>query len=84
MKNMEEEQKLKCTFCNKSNDKLMLFSWETLNKSKIILKQRIIHNLKYKEVLLPMPDDLYDSAYHRECYKSFTALPKKYYSDIPD
>ena len=68
-----EEEKLKCTFCKKSHDKLILFSEEILKKCKNILKQRIIHNLKFKDVLLP--DDLHDSGYHRECYKNFTALP---------
>lgn len=74
---------MECTFCKKTHDQLVLFSNDTLKKSKLVLKQRLIHNLKYKDVVLPIPDDLYESGYHRECYKSFTALPKKYYSASP-
>lgn len=77
-----EEDKLKCTFCKQSHDKLILFSEETLKKCKNVLKQRIIHTLKFKDVVLL--DDLYDNGYHRECYKNFTALPNKYFSAIPE
>ncbi|CAB3246039.1 unnamed protein product [Arctia plantaginis] len=81
---MEETEpaKLTCTFCEKSSDKLILFTEITLKKCKIILQQRVTHNLKLKDVVLP--EDLYDKGYHRECYKNFTALPKKYYSEIPE
>lgn len=77
-----EEKKIKCAFCKNTHDKLILFSQETFKKCKNILKQRIIHNLKFKDVLLP--DDLYDSGYHRQCYKCFTGLAKKYYSVTPE
>jgi hypothetical protein len=81
---MEEsaEPSLKCVFCKKSHDKIILFSIETLKKCQTILKQRTIHNLKFKDVFLP--DDLYEKGYHRECYKCFTVLPKKYYSPISE
>lgn len=84
IENMEEsaESSMKCIFCKKSRDKINLFSIETLKKCQTILKHRIIHNLKFKDVVLP--DDLYESGYHRECYKCFTALPKKYYSAISE
>ncbi|CAH2098161.1 unnamed protein product [Euphydryas editha] len=36
------------------------------------------HNLKFKDVLLPV--ELFESGYHRQCYKSFTGLMKKYQS----
>ncbi|KAK0179363.1 hypothetical protein PV327_005121 [Microctonus hyperodae] len=73
---------LTCIFCKQSHDKIILFSNETFKKCSSILKQRKIHNLKFKDVVLP--DDLYDSGYHRECYKSFTALPRKYYAPISE
>lgn len=50
---------------------------ETLKKCQVILKQRKILNLKYKDVVLPV--ELFESGYHRHCYKSFTGLMKKYY-----
>ncbi|KAK9886263.1 hypothetical protein WA026_015774 [Henosepilachna vigintioctopunctata] len=77
---MEEEAKLKCTFL-KSHDKLISFTEEIFKKCEIVLQHRVTHNLKFKDVVLPK--DLYDNGYHRECYKNFTALPKKYYSAIP-
>ncbi|GBP62840.1 hypothetical protein EVAR_44695_1 [Eumeta japonica] len=71
---------LKCVFCQKSNDKLILFSEETLKKCKQVLKQRETHNLKLRNIKLP--EDLYDSGYHRECYK-ILLLSQKYYSATP-
>lgn len=68
---------LNCGFCNNSGDKLILFTEETLKKCQTILKLRKEHNLKFKDVVLPV--ELYESGYHRQCYKSFTGLMKKYY-----
>ncbi|KAK0180696.1 hypothetical protein PV327_003054 [Microctonus hyperodae] len=68
---------LKCVFCNSSDTNLILFTKETLKKCRVILKHRKEHNLKFKDVILPV--DLYDNGYHRNCYKSFTGLMKKYY-----
>lgn len=73
-----EEEKLKCLFCKQHHDKLKLFTEETFKKCKQVLKQRVLHNLKFKDLVFP--EDLYDNGYHRECYKNFTALPKRYYS----
>ena len=69
---------LKCAFCTLQNDEnVHLFSEETLNKCQSILRLRKVHNLKYKNVILPR--EIYDSGYHRTCYKTFTALKKKFY-----
>lgn len=77
---------LNCVFCNNSGDKLILFTEETLRKCRTILKLRKEHNLKYKDVVLPV--ELYESGYHRQCYRSFTGLMKKYYvkesSSVPE
>lgn len=67
----------KCVFCNSPDTNLILFTVETLNKCKVILKHRKEHNLKYKDVALPV--NLYDNGYHRQCKSSFTGLMKKYY-----
>ncbi|KAK9873496.1 hypothetical protein WA026_022908 [Henosepilachna vigintioctopunctata] len=77
-----EEDKLKCIFCKKAHDKIKLFNEDTFKKCEIVLKQRIIHNLKFGDVLLP--DVLFDNGFHRKCYKHFTALPKKCYSAVQD
>ena len=45
-----EEEKLKCTFCKQSHDKLILFTDDTFKKCKQVLKQRVIHNLKCKYI----------------------------------
>lgn len=60
---------LKCVFCTLQNDEnVHLFSEETLNKCQSILRLRKVHNLKYKNVILPR--EIYDSGYHRTCYKT--------------
>lgn len=61
---------LKCVFCENSDVNLILFTEETLKKCQTILKHRKEHNLKFKNIVLPA--DLYESGYHRQCYKSFT------------
>lgn len=66
-----------CVFCKYSDENLILFTEETLKKCRVVLKHRIEHNLKFKDVVLP--GDLFESGYHRQCYKSFTGLNKKYY-----
>lgn len=71
------EESINCVFCEKSDENLTFFTEETLRKCKKILKQRKIHNLKYKNVVLPV--DLFANGYHKQCYKSFTGLMKKYY-----
>ena len=68
---------LNCVFCNNSDQNLILFTEETLKKCKIILKLRKGHKLKFKNVVLPV--ELFESDYHRQFYKSFTGLMKKYY-----
>lgn len=77
-----ESGKLKCVFCEKSHEKLILFTEETFKKCKTVLQHRVTHNLKFKDVVLP--EDLYVNGYHRECYKNFTALSKRYYPAIPE
>ncbi|KAK0161711.1 hypothetical protein PV327_008130 [Microctonus hyperodae] len=67
-----------CVFCKQHDEHLILFTNETLKKCKLILKQRKLHNLKHKDVVLPR--ESYEDGYHRNCYKSFTGLMKKYYS----
>ena len=72
----DEKVKSVCFVCNKSGEDLITFSEETLKKCQTILKFRKIHNLKYKNIILP--DEYTDSGYHRACYKTFTGLMKKY------
>ncbi|CAH2103950.1 unnamed protein product [Euphydryas editha] len=66
-----------CVFCKDSDVSLILFAQETLKRCQVILKHRKEHNLKFKDVVLP--GDLFESGYHRQCYKSFTGLNKKYF-----
>lgn len=68
---------LNCVFCNNCDENLILFTEETLKKCRVILQHRKEHNLKFKDVVLP--GELFESGYHRNCYKSFTGLNKKYY-----
>lgn len=75
------DEKLVCFVCKKSGDDLVIFSEETFKKCKNILKLRKIHNLKYKDIILPV--EYIDSGYHRGCYKAFTGLMKKYFSSEP-
>lgn len=70
-----------CFICKESSGKIILFSEETLKKCQTILKIRKKHNLKYKNITLP--NEYTDSGYHRECYKAFTGLMKKYFSSEP-
>lgn len=72
-------QLLDCVFCEESDKNLVLLTDETLKKCRVIVKQRKLHNLKYKDVVLPV--ELFEGGYHRQCYKSFTGLIKKYYSE---
>ncbi|KAG8177890.1 hypothetical protein JTE90_001721 [Oedothorax gibbosus] len=72
------EEPLKCVFCDDFDVNLILFTEETLEKCRTILKHRKEHDLKFNDVALP--EDLFESGYHRKCYKSFTGLMKIYYS----
>ncbi|CAG9834603.1 unnamed protein product [Diabrotica balteata] len=72
-----EKPEQKCVFCNSvRNEKLLLFSEETISKCKKVLRLRKFHKLKYNDIILP--DEIYDSAYHSSCYKTFTALKRQY------
>ena len=53
--------------------KITLFREETLKKCKFILALRKQHNLKYKNVVLPVAVDSF-YRFHLDCYKKFTAL----------
>ncbi|CAH2089018.1 unnamed protein product [Euphydryas editha] len=75
-----EEEKSKCIFCKQHHGKLKLFTEESFKKCKQVLKQRALHNLKFKDLVFP--EDLYDYGYHRECYKNFTALPTRHYIEL--
>lgn len=69
---------LKCVICaSEQEEKVLLFSEETLKKCRRILDLRKHHNLKYKDVILP--SDLYDCGYHRSCYRLFTALKSMFH-----
>lgn len=70
-----------CFVCNKSDGKIILFTEKALRKCQTVLKVRIKHNLKYKDIILP--DDT-ANGYHRECYKLFTGVKKKYLISEPD
>ncbi|GFQ74636.1 mediator of RNA polymerase II transcription subunit 30 [Trichonephila clavata] len=54
---------------------------ETLRKCRTVLKIRKKCNLKYKDIILP--DEYIGSGYHRECYKAFTGVMKKYLISKP-
>ena len=54
-----------------------MFTEEMLKKCQVTLKHRKEHNFKFKDDVLPV--DLLDSGYHRQSYKSFKELMKKYY-----
>lgn len=70
--------KLNCVFCNNTSGNVILFAEEILRKCNTILKLRKEHNLKYKDIILPV--EVADNGYHRQCYKSFMGLMKKYYA----
>lgn len=70
-----------CFVCKKSGEDLVIFSEETFKKCQTILKLRKIHNLKYKNIILP--GEYIDNRYHRSCYKAFTGLMKNYFSNEP-
>ena len=53
--------------------KITLFREETLEKCKFILALRKQHNLKYKNVVLPVTVDGFYGI-HLDCYKRFTAF----------
>lgn len=75
------ENKLICFVCKESSGKIVLSSEETFKKCKNILNVRKKHNLKYKDIILP--DEYTDCGYHRECYKVFTGVMKKYLISKP-
>ncbi|GFQ72540.1 hypothetical protein TNCT_59021 [Trichonephila clavata] len=75
------EDTLICFVCNKSDGKIILFSEETLRKCRTVLKIRKKYNLKYKDIILP--DEYIGNGYHRECYKAFTGVMKKYLTSKP-
>lgn len=53
---------------------------ESCKKCQAILKLRKMHNLKYKDIILP--HEYTHSGYHREYYKVFTGLKKKNTSEL--
>ncbi|GFR07011.1 hypothetical protein TNCT_628861 [Trichonephila clavata] len=75
------ENTLICFVCNKSDGKIILFSEETLRKCRTVLKIRKKYNLKYKDIILP--DEYIGNGYHRQCYKAFTGVMKKYLTSKP-
>ncbi|XP_046608971.1 uncharacterized protein LOC124299714 isoform X2 [Neodiprion virginianus] len=62
------DEKIVCFVCKKSDEHIIIFSEETLKKCQTILKLRKIHNLKYRDIILP--SEYTESGYHRVCYKS--------------
>ncbi|XP_046591518.1 uncharacterized protein LOC124293671 isoform X3 [Neodiprion lecontei] len=75
------DEKIVCFVCKKSDEHIIIFSEETLKKCQTILKLRKIHNLKYRDIILP--SEYTESGYHRVCYKVFTGLMKKYFTSQP-
>lgn len=71
-----DENVVECVFCHKSSGSVIMFLEQTLKKCKDILKLRQKYKLKYKDVVLPGEE--MEGGYHRECYKTFTALMKIY------
>lgn len=77
----DENVKSVCFVCKKSGKDLIFCSVESYAKCQTILKLRKIHNLKYKDIILP--NEHTDSGYHRACYKAFTGLMQKYFRAEP-
>lgn len=72
-----------CVICGKyRDDKLALFTEQTLEKCKSVLSVRNAHNLKYRGLCLPTAVDEI-SGYHSGCYRNFTAVAKKYFDQSP-
>lgn len=66
-----------CVICNRNNEKVLLFEEKTLQKCKNVKKIRFANGLKYRDVDIPLAVSA-ERGYHPKCYKSFTALMKKY------
>lgn len=66
-----------CVICGQSNAKIVLFTPQTLEKRKEVLKTRKSKNLKYKEVTLPSELNS-TTGYHSTCYQNFTDVMAKY------
>ncbi|KAK0177228.1 hypothetical protein PV328_001304 [Microctonus aethiopoides] len=49
-----------------------------MSKCRKILRLRKFHKLKNKDIVLP--DEMFDSAYHSSCYKTFTVLKRHFFS----
>ena len=64
-------------------DNIILFTNDTLMKSKIVLDIRKEQKLKYCEVTLPEVTDRKHS-FHIECYRRFIALPKSHRENYKD
>lgn len=69
--------KMKCVFCKRLEDKIILFEDVKLKKCQEVLRIRVKYNLKYNDIELPTEINKTDG-YHRQCYSSFTALMAKY------
>lgn len=66
---------VKCVFCNRIDNKIILFVEDKLKKCQEVLRIRLKYKLKYKETELPSKINEVEG-YHRKCYSSFTANEK--------
>ena len=73
---------LSCLFC-KNDDGITLFNKETFKKCSDVLRVRVAYKFKYNEVILPTTLDGI-SGYHTTCYKTFTALKRKYIDNFSE
>lgn len=78
---MSLEIKPFCVFCFKKSPPLTTFSKSLLEKCKNILKIRKNNDLSMKDAKVPVEINNVQK-YHLKCYRLFTALPKKYRSNV--
>lgn len=67
-----------CFVCLKSNEPIVKFKEETLEKCKYSLAVRVASELKDKDKTLPTEITDTSIGYHSTCYRSFNAIGKKY------
>lgn len=66
-----------CVICLKKSESVKLFAIEQLAKCRKVLEIREKIKLSMHDVKLPNEVSS-TSGYHSQCYRVFTALPKKY------
>lgn len=78
---MSSKMKPICVFCYKKIEPLLPFNLNSVEKCKNILEIRKNNNLSMQDAKVPL--DMNDfQKYHAQCYRRFTALPKKYRTNV--